>query len=127
MRDPEVAHLYEPGDIDSASVEMLPDSPHLYAFQVVLSGEADPLWRRTFERVWKESRYLGKLDALVTGDRVRFICSQRQGMADYLYLIESRIRETNRRMEEYWNGRGVSTVTLRYQHYPTSFIPLMKI
>lgn len=123
----DIAHLYEPGDIDSTSVEMLPDMPCLYAFQVVLSGQADPLWRTTFDRVWKESRYLGKLDALVIGDRIRFICSQRQGMTDYLYLIESRIRETNRRMEAYWKDKGLSTVTLRYQHYPTSFIPLVKI
>ncbi|MCG3199997.1 MAG: hypothetical protein HUU16_02930 [Candidatus Omnitrophica bacterium] len=125
--DPEVAYLYEPGDIDSASVEMLPDSPALYAFQVVLSGEADPLWRRAFDQVWRESRYLGKLDALVVGDRIRFICSQRQGMTDYLYLIESRIRETNRRMEAHWRAKRIPTKTLRYQHYPSSFIPLVKI
>jgi hypothetical protein len=116
--------LFEPADIDTTTVEMLQDIRELYAFDVVLSGRPDPVWKRTFERVWKESRYLGKLDAVVLEESIRFICRQKQGMEDYLYLIESRIKETNQRMEAYWQRRGVRVERLVYQRYPTTFRPI---
>jgi len=116
-------YLYEPADIDTTRIEMLPQAPELFAFPVVLSGEPDPVWAKTFEQVWKESRYLNKLAAKVTEDRIRFVCSQKQGMEDYLYLIESRIEETNRRMQTYWKSQGVRVERLKYQHYPSTFQP----
>jgi hypothetical protein len=121
------AYLYEPADIDSTSVEMLPDNRELFAFQVTLSGSPDNLWKQTFELVWRESRYLGKLDAVVLKDSIRFICRQSQGMEDYLYLIESRIEATNLRMQAYWECQGVQVERLKYQHYPSTFIPLGKM
>jgi hypothetical protein len=121
------ANLYEPADIDSTSIEMLPDNRALFAFQVTLSGSPDPLWKQTFEHVWKESRYLGKLDARVLEDSIRFICSQSQGMEDYLYLIESRIEATNVRMQAYWDSLGIHAERLKYQRYPPTFIPLSKM
>ena len=120
-----IANLYEPADIDTTSIEMLRDG--LYAFQITLSGSPDPLWRRAFDQVWKESRYLWKLDAVVLEESVRFICRQSQGMEDYLFLIESRIEATNRRMQVYWDRQGVRVERLKYQRYPTTFIPLVKI
>ncbi|MCA9415962.1 MAG: hypothetical protein KC917_06820 [Candidatus Omnitrophica bacterium] len=119
----DIYYLYEPADIDTTQIEMLPDAPELFAFPVVLSGEPDPVWAKTFEQVWKECRYLNKLAATVRGDRIRFICSQKQGMEDYLYLIESRIAETNRRVEAYWKKQGARVERLKYEHYPSSFRP----
>jgi len=119
----EVRNLYEPADIDSSKVEMLPDNRALFAFRVVLSGTPDPLWARTFEEIWKESRYLNKLDARVIGETIRFICKQSQGMEDYLFLIESRIEATNKRMEQYWESAGFEVKRLKYHHYPESFVP----
>lgn len=121
------AHLFEPADIDTTSIEMLPDNRELFAFQVTLSGSPDMLWKQTFEQVWQESRYLGKLDARVLESSIRFICRQSQGMEDYLYLIESRIEATNMRMQSYWERLGVRVERLKYQHYPTTFIPLGKL
>ena len=123
----ETFYLYEPADIDTTGIEMLPDSPELFAFPVVLSGTPDPVWAKTFEQVWKESRYLNKLAARVIGDRIRFVCHQKQGMEDYLYLIESRISETNRRMEAYWTQRGIAVEWLKYQHYPSTFQPIAMV
>ena len=119
----ETLYLYEPADIDTTRIEMLPDAPELFAFPVVLSGEPDPLWAKTFEQVWKESRYLNKLAAKVQGDRIRFVCSQKQGMEDYLYLIESRIEETNRRITNYAAIVGARIERLKYEHYPSTFRP----
>lgn len=119
----ETHYLFEPSDIDTTQVEMLPDAPELFAFPVVLSGQPDLLWAKTFDRVWKECRYLNKLAAEVREDRIRFICSQKQGMEDYLYLIESRIEETNRRVEAHWRERGEPVERLKYQHYPETFRP----
>ena len=119
----ETHYLFEPADIDTTQIEMLSDSPDLFAFPVVLSGEPDPVWIKTFEQVWKESRYLTKLAASVANDRIRFVCSQQQGMEDYLYFIESRIAETNRRMEAYWTEQGARVERLKYEHYPSTFQP----
>ena len=124
MTDPQVAFLYEPGEIESTSVEVLPDNPALFAFQVVLSGEPDRVWKRTFDQVWKDSRHLGKLDALVLTDSIRFICRESQGIEDYLFLIESRIEATNRRMEDYWNSQGRAVRRREYRPYPLGFMPI---
>ena len=106
MKD-KIAYLFDPIDIDTLSVELMQDDPGLFAFQVILSGEPDLLWRLTFDLVWKESRYLGKLGATVQDDTIRFVCRQSQGIEDYLYFIECRIGETNRRMRRFWTARGV--------------------
>jgi len=116
-----VGYLYEPADIDTTCIEMLERDPKLFAFRVTLSGTPDEVWRRAFDRVWKESRYLYKLDALVAGEGIRFICRESQGMEDYLYFIESRIEGANRIVEAYWNGAGVRVKRLKYEHYPTTF------
>lgn len=118
------AFLLDPVDVDSFSVELLADLPGFFAFDVRLSGNPDPIWKRTFERVWKESRYMNKLDAVVLEETIRFICSQKQGMEDYLYLIESRITVVNREMKKYWEERGVPVQTARYLRYPASFRPI---
>jgi hypothetical protein len=123
-RPSEVAYLFEPGDVDTSRVEMLPDNPSLFAFWVVLSGSPDPLWIRTFYQVWKESRYLNKLESEVIGESIRFICFQSQGVEDYLYFIEQRIEETNRRMRAHWDSLGVPTKTLKYEKFPQSFVPI---
>ena len=124
MAEKRIGYLLEPADIDSTRIEMLSDHPDLFAFQVVLSGKPDPVWERTFYQVWKESRYLGKLDATLIEDRIRFICSQSQQIEDYLYFIESRIEETNRRMEDYWKRCGRPVKRIRYEHYPSTFRPI---
>ncbi len=123
----DTAYLYEPADIDTTRIEMLSDNQDLFAFQVMLSGSPDALWKQTFEQVWKESRYFGKLDAIVLENSIRFICRQSQGMEDYLYLIESRIEATNTRMQAYWENLGVRVERINYQHYPSTYIPLGRV
>ncbi|GMV66948.1 MAG: hypothetical protein KJ050_11715 [Candidatus Omnitrophica bacterium] len=122
-----IACLYTPADLDPTSVEMLADNPALFSFRVILSGTPDPLWVRTFDRIWKESRYLDKLSAGIQGDSIRFICHQKQGIEDYLFLIESRIEATNRIMERYWQELGVTAERLLYRHFPESFIPIASL
>ena len=119
-----VGYLYEPADIDATSIEMLDRDPKLFAFRVTLSGTPDEVWRRAFDRVWKESRYLYKLDAIVVGEGIRFICRESQGMEDYLYFIESRIEAANRIVEAYWNAAGVRVKRLKYERYPSTFRPI---
>lgn len=119
-----LAHLFEPADIDTTSIEMLPDDPPLYAFRIRLSGTPDNVWIRTFNEVWKRTRYLAKLDARVQRESIRFICRQSQGMEDYLYFIESRIEATNQIVEAYWHQQGVPVERLKYQALPDGFRPL---
>lgn len=114
--------LYEPVDIDSTRIEILPGD--LFAFQVTLSGSPDVMWRKTFDQVWKESRYLGKLDALVLENSIRFVCRQDQGIEAYLYLIESRVEATNEQMRVYWESQGICVERIKHQQYPASYIPL---
>jgi hypothetical protein len=116
--------LFEPVDVDTTSVEMLADLPDLYAFEVVLSGCPDPLWKRVFEDLWKRSRYLNKYDAVVLEESIRFICAKGQGMEDYLYLIESRIRAANEIVRCYWEKCGVEAILKKYQRYPLTFLPI---
>lgn len=124
---PAKACLFTPADLDTTSIEILPDNPELFAFRVILSGSPDPLWSRTFDQVWKESYYLNKFSALVLEDSIRFICYQKQGIEDYLFLIESRIEATNQIMERYWQELGVDVQRLSYQHFPESFIPIASL
>lgn len=119
-----VGYLYEPADIDTTQIEMLEREPKIFGFRVVLSGTPDEVWRRAFDRVWKESRYLSKLDAVVSGDGIRFICRESQGIEDYLFFIESRIEAANRVAEAYWTSEGVPVKRLQYERYPATFRPI---
>lgn len=123
-KEERIGYLFEPADIDTTCIEMLERDPKLFGFRVKLSGSPDEIWKRTFDRLWKQSRYLYKLDATVSGDGIRFICRESQGMEDYLYFIESRIEATNKAVEAYWNAEGVPVKRLKYEHYPTTFKPI---
>lgn len=122
---PMAAHLFEPVDIDTGSIEILTED--LFAFQVLLSGSPDGLWRRAFDQVWKESRYPGKLDAVVLEHSIRFICQQSQAIDRYLYLIESRIQAANARIKAYWESHGIPAKPLDYKSQPPTFIPIGRI